>query len=145
MSWVVTGSDTELAAKDFVYPHRFGEANVAATRNKRRVLWVSSRLARSILVDLAHVAMRERAPRRVCHQRGMVDTDCLSVCRPKVPYRGRSAALERLIPLGRGGEPDEIVGAALYLASEASAYATAACSKSTAVPLPTWGRRHDSK
>ncbi|MCP4038212.1 MAG: SDR family oxidoreductase, partial [bacterium] len=34
------------------------------------------------------------------------------------------AALERMIPLGRGGEPDEVVGAALYLASEASAYAT---------------------
>ncbi len=34
------------------------------------------------------------------------------------------AALERMIPLGRGGEPNEVVGAALYLASEASAYAT---------------------
>jgi NAD(P)-dependent dehydrogenase (short-subunit alcohol dehydrogenase family) len=30
----------------------------------------------------------------------------------------------RLIPLQRGGEPDEIVGAALYLASEASSYTT---------------------
>jgi len=33
-------------------------------------------------------------------------------------------ALERVIPLGRGGEPGEIVGAALYLASDASAYTT---------------------
>jgi NAD(P)-dependent dehydrogenase (short-subunit alcohol dehydrogenase family) len=32
--------------------------------------------------------------------------------------------LERSVPLGRGGEPHEIVGAALYLASDASSFTT---------------------
>ena len=39
------------------------------------------------------------------------------------------AAAESRIPLARGGEPNEIVGAALYLASEASSYTTGAIIK----------------
>lgn len=33
-------------------------------------------------------------------------------------------AMERMVPLQRGGKPEEVVGAALYLASDASSYAT---------------------
>jgi NAD(P)-dependent dehydrogenase (short-subunit alcohol dehydrogenase family) len=38
-------------------------------------------------------------------------------------------ALERVVPLGRGGEAHEIVGAALYLASDASSFTTGAVLK----------------
>jgi NAD(P)-dependent dehydrogenase (short-subunit alcohol dehydrogenase family) len=37
---------------------------------------------------------------------------------------GVAASLVKTVPLGRGGDPDEIVGAALYLASGASSFTT---------------------
>jgi NAD(P)-dependent dehydrogenase (short-subunit alcohol dehydrogenase family) len=39
------------------------------------------------------------------------------------------AGLARAVPLGRGGEPNEIVGAALYFASDASSFTTGAVLK----------------
>jgi NAD(P)-dependent dehydrogenase (short-subunit alcohol dehydrogenase family) len=40
--------------------------------------------------------------------------------------QGAMPVSEEMVPLGRWGEPDEIVAAALYLASEASSFVTGA-------------------
>jgi NAD(P)-dependent dehydrogenase (short-subunit alcohol dehydrogenase family) len=48
------------------------------------------------------------------------------------------AALQRLAPLGRIGEPDEITDAAVFLASKAGAYVTGQVSSSRAArPVST--------
>lgn len=54
-----------------------------------------------------------------CIMPGLFLTDISKAWDPEV-----SARQEAAIPLGRGGQPHEIVGAALYLASPASSYTT---------------------
>ncbi len=77
--------------------------------------------AKSGLHSLTKSLARTFAPKvRVnCIMPGLFMTD-ISKAWPEEMH----AAIGRLVPLGRGGEPSEIVGAALYLASDASRYAT---------------------
>ncbi len=77
--------------------------------------------AKSGLHSLTKSLARTFAPKvRVnCIMPGAFLTD-ISKAWPKEMH----TALERMIPMQRGGAPSEIVGAALYLASDASAYTT---------------------
>ncbi|MBW2391679.1 MAG: SDR family oxidoreductase, partial [Deltaproteobacteria bacterium] len=77
--------------------------------------------AKSGLHSLTRSLARTFAPKvRVnCIMPGAFLTD-ISKAWPKEMH----AAMEHMVPLQRGGAPDEIVGAALFLASDASRYAT---------------------
>lgn len=77
--------------------------------------------AKSGLHSLTMSLARTFAPKvRVnCIMPGAFLTD-ISKAWPKEMH----AAMEHMVPLQRGGAPDEIVGAALFLASDASRYAT---------------------
>lgn len=77
--------------------------------------------AKSGLHSITKSLARTFAPKvRVnCIMPGAFMTDISKAWPPEM-----RAGLEQTIPLGRGGQPGEIVGAALYFASEASRYAT---------------------
>jgi NAD(P)-dependent dehydrogenase (short-subunit alcohol dehydrogenase family) len=77
--------------------------------------------AKAGLHNLTKSLARTFAPKvRVnCIMPGAFMTD-ISKAWPEAAIEG----LRKTVPLGRGGEPEEIVGAALYLASDASAYTT---------------------
>jgi NAD(P)-dependent dehydrogenase (short-subunit alcohol dehydrogenase family) len=82
--------------------------------------------AKAGLNNLTVAMARALAPRvRVnCIMAGPFLTDIADAWPPEM-RRG----LERVVPLGRGGEAREIVGAALYLASDASSFTTGAVLK----------------
>ena len=78
-------------------------------------------MAKAGLHNLTKSLARAFAPRvRVnCIMTGAFMTD-ISTAWPKTMVE----SLGRIVPLGRGGQPSEIVGAALFLASEAASYVT---------------------
>ena len=77
--------------------------------------------AKSGLHNITKSLARAFAPKvRVnCIMPGAFMTDISKAWSPEM-----RAGLERTVPLRRGGAPSEIVGAALYFASDASRYAT---------------------
>ncbi len=73
-------------------------------------------LTKSLASELAHNGVRVN-----CVAPGWVDTDMV---RPAVSDATAKAEVDRAIPLGRIGQPEEIAGAVLYLASDLSSFVT---------------------
>jgi NAD(P)-dependent dehydrogenase (short-subunit alcohol dehydrogenase family) len=82
--------------------------------------------AKAAVVNLTYVLAQEwgRAGVRINSvSPGWVDT---KINRAVFEHEEMSAAVTARIPLGRWGEPDDVVGTALWLASDASSYITGA-------------------
>jgi NAD(P)-dependent dehydrogenase (short-subunit alcohol dehydrogenase family) len=82
--------------------------------------------AKAAVVNLTQALAQEWAPAGVrvnCLSPGLIDTD---INRQLVDHPEHGPTMARTVPLGRWGEPDDVVGAAVWLASEASAYVTGA-------------------
>ena len=87
-----------------------GRSSAPYTVNKSAVVG----LTRAMALDHAEENVRVN-----CIMPGAFMTDISKAWSPEM-----RAGLERTVPLRRGGAPSEIVGAALYFASDASRYAT---------------------
>lgn len=80
--------------------------------------------AKGAIDQITHVLAVEWAPYGICVNAiapGFVETDLTHGLRDSPTHRD---ALVRQTPLGRIGKPEEIVGAAIYLASDAASYVT---------------------
>jgi glucose 1-dehydrogenase len=75
-----------------------------------------SGLTRAMAVNLAHYGIRANALAP-----GYILTDLM---RSHLGDDERTAAIVNRVPMGRMGEPDELVGAAIFLASDESVYVT---------------------
>jgi NAD(P)-dependent dehydrogenase (short-subunit alcohol dehydrogenase family) len=89
-------------------------------------------VSKHALVGLMRTAAKEVAPRGIrvntLHP-GPVDNrfqHTIEVTATGLDERGAAAAFEEMIPLGRHARPDEIASAALFLASDESAFLTGA-------------------
>jgi 2-deoxy-D-gluconate 3-dehydrogenase len=82
--------------------------------------------AKAAVVNLTQALAQEWAPHGVrvnALSPGLISTDINSRL---VEHEDIGPALARQVPLGRWGEPEDVVGAAVWLASDASAYVTGA-------------------
>jgi NAD(P)-dependent dehydrogenase (short-subunit alcohol dehydrogenase family) len=82
--------------------------------------------AKAAVVNLTQAIAQEWAPAGVrvnCLSPGLIDTE---INRALVDHPALGPTMASTVPLGRWGDPDDLVGAAVWLASDASAYVTGA-------------------
>jgi 3-oxoacyl-[acyl-carrier protein] reductase len=92
---------------------------VGLTGNKGQANYAASKAG---LIGLTKAVAKEYASRNIlvnCVAPGYIETDMTAALPPEA-----SAALLGAIPLGRPGQPDEVAGAVLFLASDLARYMT---------------------